>query len=256
MGLGDKSRFLSGLEEPGKTLFAKLYDRALRVARFDGAAYGDFMSMDELTLLRERSRYLPDCEIAEFGGYDEAERKMPGFNAEGEAFPITALKITGKGLGGLTHRDYLGALMALGLDRHKLGDIIVSPEGAAVFVAADIADYIVNSLGEVGRNTVQIEAADPASLDLGQRRFKEIKGTVATPRLDSIVALMAGKGRSAACDLIKAGRVYLNGSTALRTDRKVADGDVITVRGLGKADVEICGLSKKDRIFVTLKKYA
>lgn len=256
MGLGDKNRFLSGLEEPEKTLFAKLWDRALRAARFDGAAFGDFMSMDELTLFRERSRYLPDCEIAEYGGYPDAERKMPGFNAGDGSFPIKALKISGKRMDALTHRDYLGALMALGLDRHKIGDIVVSPEGAVVFAAADIADYIANTLGEVGRSAVQTEAADPASLDLGPREFKEIRGTVATPRLDSLTALMTGRGRSAACDLIKAGRVYVNGSATQRTDMKVAHGDVITVRGFGKAAVEMGGLSKKDRIFVTLKKYA
>ncbi len=256
MGLGDKSRFLSGLEEPERTLFAKIYDRAVRAARFGDPAFGDFMSMDELTLFRERSRYLPEVELREYGGYEDAERRMPGFAADDGEFPISALKISGKRLDGLTHRDYLGALMSLGLDRHKLGDIIVSEGGAAVFAAADIADYIVNSLGEVGRSPVRIEVVDAASLELGLRRFKEIKGTVATPRLDSVVALMAGKGRSAACDLIKAGRVYLNGAAAVRTDQRVADGDVITVRGLGKAAVEMGGLSKKDRTFVTLKKYA
>lgn len=256
MGLSDKSRFLSGLEEPEKTLFAKLYDRAVRSERFGGASFGDFLSMDELARFRERSRYLPGCEAAEFGGYGEAERRMIGFNAEEGDFPITALKISGKRLDGLTHRDYLGALMALGLDRHKLGDIVVSSEGALVFAADDISEYIINTLGEVGRSVVQISAADPGSLDLGSREFKEIKGTVASPRLDSIVSLMAGKGRSAASDLIKMGRVYVNGSPTQRTDMKISDGDVITVRGFGKAAVEIGGLSKKERIFVTLKKYA
>ena len=256
MGLSDKSRFLSGLNEPEKTLFAKRYDRAVRSERFDGASFGDFLSMDELTLFRGRSRYLPECEVTEFGGYTDAERKMIGYNAEEVEFPIVPLEITGKRLDGLTHRDYLGALMALGLDRHKLGDIVVSPNGAVVFAASDISEYIVGTLGEVGRSVVQIRTADPASLDLGDREFKEIKGTVASVRLDSIVALMAGKGRSAACDLIKAGRVYVNGSSTLRTDMKINDGDVITVRGFGKAAVEIGGLSKKERIFVTLKKYA
>lgn len=255
MGISDKSRFLSGLDEPEKTLFAKLYDRGIRSERFGGASFGDFLSMDELTLFRERSRYLPDCEIAEFGGYGEAERRMIGFNAEEKDFPVTAVEITGKRLDGLTHRDYLGALMALGLDRHKLGDIVVSDHGAVVFAAADISDYIVNTLGEVGRSVVQVSIADPEDLDLGAREFKEIKGTVASLRLDSIVSLMAGKGRSAASDLIKMGRVYVNGSAASRTDMKISDGDVITVRGFGKAAVQIGGLSKKERIFVTLKKY-
>ena len=146
--------------------------------------------------------------------------------------------------------------MALGLDRHKLGDIVVSSEGAVVFAANDISEYIVNTLGEVGRSVVQISAADPDSLDLGVREFKEIKGTVASLRLDSLVSLMVGKGRSAASDLIKMGRVYVGGSPTQRTDMKISDGDVITVRGFGKAAVEIGGLSKKERIFVTLKKYA
>lgn len=256
MGLSDKNRFLSGLNEPERTIFAKLYDRAVRSEKFGGASFGDFLSMDELALLNERSRYLPECVLSLSGGFDGAERKMPGFNAEGEDFPLTALEISGKRLNGLTHRDYLGALMGLGLDRHKIGDIVVGGSGAVVFAASDIGDYIVNTLGEVGPCPVQVRKADMGSLDLAPREFKDIKGTVASARLDSIVSLMAGKGRSAACELIKSGRVYVNGSPSQRTDMKIKDADVITVRGLGKALVEMGGLSKKDRIFVTLKKYA
>ncbi len=254
--MSDKNRFLSGLDEPERTIFAKLYDRAVRSQRFGGPSFGDFMSMDELALLNERSRFLPECELSLFGGYAEAERRMPGFNAGGEDFPITALKISGKRLGSLSHRDYLGALMGLGLDRHKIGDIAVSDSGAVVFAAGDIGEYIISALGEVGPCPVQVSAANIDELDLGPKEFKDIKGTVASARLDSIVALMAAKGRSAACDLIKAGRVYVNGSPVQRADMKIKDADVITVRGLGKALVEIGGLSKKDRIFVTLKKYA
>ncbi|MGN1097433.1 MAG: RNA-binding protein [Clostridia bacterium] len=256
MGLSDKNRFLSGLDGQDRTVFANLYDRAFRSEKFGGAVYGDFLSMDELSRFEQRKKYLPGEEPLLFGGYGGAERKVPGFNGEEDGFPIMPLEITGKGLEGLTHRDYLGALMGLGIDRHKIGDIIVGEKGAVVFAHSDVGEYIITSLSEVGRCTVHVSEADPYSLDLEPKKFEDIKGTVASLRLDSLVAMLSKKGRSHACELIKAGRVYVNGINVLRTDMKITDGDVITLRGFGKAVVEIGGLSKKERIFVTLKRYA
>ena len=255
MGLSDKNKFLSGLEIEEKNTFTKLYDRAQRAAKFGGAMFGDFLSMGEISHLTQREKYLPEAELCLYGGYEDAERKMAGFNAEWDEFPIAAIKISGKNLDKLTHRDYLGSLMGLGLEREKLGDIIISDGGAAVIAHADVADYIAASLLSVGKFPVSAETAALYELELPERRFEEKGGTVASLRLDSVCALMLGKGRGSAGDFIRAGRVFVNGIAAEKMDHKLNDGDTITVRGFGKAELEIGGKSKKDRIFVTLKKY-
>lgn len=256
MGLSDKQKFLSGLEIEDKNTFTKLYDRAFRAGKFGGAMFGDFLSMNEISSLIQREKYLPDAELRLFGGYDDAERKMAGFNAEEGEFPIVPIEICGKNLRELTHRDYLGSLMGLGIERCKLGDIIILPDCAVVMVHADIAEYVENTLFLVGKCAVRAQRAETERLEFAQRSFTEISGTVASLRLDSISAMLIGKGRSAACEFIKAGRVFVNGISAIKADVKISDGDVITVRGFGKAAVEVGGRSKKDRIFVTLRKYA
>ncbi len=215
----------------------------------------DFLSMDELSRLEQRKNLLPDAELSLFGGYADAERKMAGFNAEETDFPITAVVAEGRGLSALTHRDWLGSLMGLGIERSKIGDIIVSENGAVIMAHSDIAPYISQTLTSVGKCNVSAHEASLAEVNFGERSFCEKSGTVASLRLDSITALFAGKGRSGAAELIKAGRVYVNGISALKADVKINGGDVITVRGFGKAIVEVGGKSKKDRIFVTLKKY-
>ncbi len=256
MGLNDKQKFLSGLEIEDKNTFTKLYDRAQRAARFGGTAFGEFLSMAEQSRLMQREKYLPDAELSLFGGFDDAERRMAGFNADEADFPVSAVEIRGRGTEGLSHRDYLGSLMGLGIERGKIGDIVLLEQSAAAFVHSDIAQYIENTLLSVGKCTVTARVVSPGEIAFGERRFTEITGTVASLRLDSAAAMLIGKGRSAACDLIRAGKVFVNGITSEKADAKINDGDIITVRGFGKAVVEIGGRSKKDRIFVTLKKYA
>ncbi len=252
----DKTRFLTGLSNEDIPLFAMLYDRCARSEKFGGPMFGDFLSIDQQSRLEQRKAALPARNMTLFGGYEGAERRMPGFNAENGDFPICAIKISGRWLSALTHRDYLGALMGLGIERRKLGDISVSDDGAVVFAVRDIAEYILTALSSVGKYSVQTQQLPIDSLHVGNGKFQEITGTVASLRLDSVVSLFVGKGRAAAAELIKAGRVYVNGIGTDRTDMKLLGGEVITVRGFGRATLEVGGLSKKERIFVTLKKNA
>lgn len=254
MGLSDKQKFLGGLNDEERNTFTKIYDRCFRSEKFGGAMFGEFLSMEEISRLEERKKYLPDAELKLWGGYEDAERKIAGFNAEEEEFPLCYIEIKVK-TGGLSHRDYLGSLMGLGIERCKVGDIIVSDSGAVVVVHESVGDYIVNTLFPVGKANAEVRKIAREDLNLAPKKFSDIGGTVASLRLDSITAMMAGKGRSTACDLIKAGRVFINGISALKADVKINDGDLITVRGFGKAVVEIGGRSKKDRIFVTMRKY-
>ncbi len=254
--MSDRQRFLGGLEPEDRETFTKLYDRAIRAERLAAAAFGDFLSMDAVSRLMQREKYLPDVRLTLFGGYADAERKMAGFNASEEDFPLVPLEISAKASGGLAHRDCLGSLMGLGIERRKLGDIIILPEAAVVMLHSDIADYVETALFSVGRQSVSVRRAKLSELSLSSRGFTEISGTVASLRLDSITAMLIGKGRGAACDSIRAGRVFVNGISAEKADMKINDGDIVTVRGFGKAAVEVGGRSKKDRIFVALKKYA
>lgn len=253
MGLSDKQKFLGALEGEEKNTFTKIYDKAFRSEKFGGAMFADFLSMDEISTLNLRCSFLP-AEPILWGGFDGAERKMVGFNAEAEDFPLSCVRITTK-TSGLTHRDYLGAIMGLGIERCKIGDIIVTPLGADIIADPTVGEYIASTLLTVGKAGVSVQLLEAKDVSFKQAEFSQISATVASLRLDSVTSVLVGKSRSVACELIKAGRVYVNATQCLKADVKINDEDVITVRGFGKAIVQIGGRSRKDRIFVTMNKY-
>ena len=256
MGGISKSQFLSSLDTRHSIMFAHIFDMAVHSERCYGAVYGDFLSENSIALLNERKRFLP-AEPMLFGGFQGAERQMVAFIPEYEEadFPISALKITSSMLGGLSHRDFLGSVLSLGIKREKCGDIIINEDYAYILLSRDISSYALNSLTKVGRIGVKTEIVPLSDLSVPQKCFKPITGTVSSLRLDAIVSLFSGKGRSKAAELVSGGLVFVNGLCVQKSDFRLSDGDVISIRGKGTATVTLGGTSKKDRIFVTLNSW-
>ena len=253
----EKKRFLYSLDEESQMLFAHIYDLGVQAEKYGGALYGDFISETNADVLNERRHLLP-TEPVLFGGFDGAERKMVGFVPDYlEAdFPISVVKITSRKNSGLSHRDYLGSLMGLGIKREKCGDIIINENICWVFLQEDIARFVDSSLLKVGGEGVSTTIVNVDEVLLPERKFTQIKGTVASMRLDSVLALFIRTGRSHTAAYITNGRVFVNGVVSTKPDMHLEDGDIITVRGVGRATLEIGATSRKDRIFVTLNKYA
>ncbi len=249
------------------------------------AACTDFLSPREAFILaslgfetrRSRSELSSEEQFGFFwGGYPEAQRRLyiclPGFYAyslpdsESEAVEpselaklfdelsehLTAIYIKKRVYVELTHRDYMGAILGLGIDRSRIGDIVMTEEGAVVFAEPRIADYIRSSLSEVGRDHVRLEAV-PKDIKLSQS-FEALSGTVASARLDSVVSELAK-------ELIRRGLVEHNYFEASATDSPVSSGDVISIRREGRVKggkfiVDSADeLTAKGRIRLTARKY-
>lgn len=256
MGISSKQKFLSGLNDEDEILFAHLYDLACRSEKYGCAMYGDFLSEHAQSELRLRKNHLPQ-QFFLFGGHDGSERCMAAF-APDEAFldyPIEAVIIRSSHISELSHRDFLGSIMGLGIKREKCGDIIVMQDKCAAFMTPQAAQTVDRELLKVGRIGVSTEISDAASIELPPPSFKEIRGTVASLRLDALLSLLCGTGRGNTGELIRGGRVFVNGICASKGDMRLSGGEIISVRGFGRARLEIGGISRKDRIFVTLNKY-
>ncbi len=253
----EKKRFLYSLDDESRSLFARIYDLSVQADKYGGALYGDFISETNADVLLDRKHLLP-AEPVLFGGFDGAERKMVGFVPDYlEAdFPISIVKITSRKNSNLTHRDYLGSLMGLGIKREKCGDIILNDNICCVFLQSDIARFVDSSLLRVGSEGVNTSIVSVDEVTLPERKFTQISGTVASLRLDSVLTLFIGTGRSHTTAYINNGRVFVNGVVSSKPDMHLEDGDVITVRGVGRAILEVGGTSRKDRTFITLNKYA
>lgn len=195
------------------------------------------------------------------GGYDAAERQLLVFlpdwmDAPEEEDCLSALRCTFRAEDTLTHRDLLGALMALGITRETLGDILVSSGSADLIATREIAPYLLQNLTAAGRVKLSVEEIPLSSLRVPEQKVKEIRDTVATLRLDAVTASGLSLSRAKAQELIGAGRVQLNHRETTKADAPVAGGDVISARGVGKFTVAaVGGLSKKGRTALTLRRY-
>ena len=157
----------------------------------------------------------------------------------------------------LTHRDILGALMGLGLTRAALGDILLPRPGLCQVVALrDSLPILLSQWEGAGRWKASLSELPLDKLSPSPPQVKTIRDTVAAPRLDAVAAAGFSLSRSKAAALIASGKVSLNHRECLKADRQVAQGDVITCRGLGKCVVkEVPGQSKKGRTMLVLERY-
>ncbi len=194
-----------------------------------------------------------------FGGYEGAGRKILGMFApysdpDDADFPMTAVSILYRRSDTLTHRDILGCLMSLGINRETLGDIIVSEGHSVVFVYDTVVGAVmpVEKVGRIGVKT----AEGMNGIVIPEQRFSEIEGTVASLRLDSVLGLALRISREKAVGLIRSGSVSVNYTAAQGADRKLEEGDVFSVRGYGKFVLAEAGsVTKKDRIHIKVNKY-
>ena len=149
------------------------------------------------------------------------------------------------------HRDYLGAILGLGVRREWVGDILVQDHGAYVFCLPSVAPALLE-LEQVGRTGVKAAAVELAAVPVPERKVRPVTFTVQSARLDAVVSVMFRLSRTSAAAQIRAGAVHLNYAECLRPDAPVAPGDVLSLRGAGKGSVtEVGGMSRKGRQFVT-----
>lgn len=152
------------------------------------------------------------------------------------------------------HRDYLGALLALGVRREWVGDIRIRGTDAWVFCLPSVCKTLA-SLDRAGRYTVRGEEASLSDVPEEEAQTEAVSFTVQSLRLDAVAAGLFRLSRTAAAELIRLGSVSLNYLPCLHPDAAVRDGDVISVRGKGKGTVtDTGGRSRKDRIFVTAER--
>lgn len=203
-----------------------------------------------------------DLSYTVYGGYPAAERNVLNiFSAQrqGDIPPIEAILVTWKrGENDITHRDLLGAVLALGLRRDQVGDILVLPDSsAAVMVIKAKADYVSQNLDQVGRVSVSCTAIDPAQLPLAEDDGKDIKGTVASLRVDAVLALGFGISRSKVVTLVKGGLVRVNWRPVNSPSLNLKEGDQLSLKGRGRVKIaEVGGETRKGRMHVKLKKYS
>ena len=219
-----------------------------------------FLNRHELVLAKRALSKTGVC-FSAFGGYDDAERQIiacyPDFmHIQNEDFPINIIKITGRELEGLSHRDYLGSILGLGIKREKIGDIIITDNGGYIMCISDISRYIVDQLEKVRNKNVKLQICDAFAMQMPEKKFKETFVTVASLRLDAVISAITAISRSEAADLIKSGKVTVNWEQTESASDIVNIEQIISVKGMGRMEVaEIKGITRKGRIGINTRRY-
>ncbi len=245
-----------------RLLLAKIWDKIQSGIRRNIPANTPFLTPREQEMARYLFGAVPG--LIYFGGYEDAERQMlvylPEYMSEYCLFeddsPLVCLEARFYEKDTLSHRDFLGALMGAGIARETIGDICVGEDYCNFFVTAEIAPYVQQYFLSAGRVKLRIRQIPLTSLQLPQPETKEIKDTVASVRLDSVISSGFRIGRSLAVQYIQAGKAAIDGLPCEKPDKPVDEGAKISVRGLGKIKLRtIGGQTKKGRISITIERY-
>ena len=224
--------------------------------------YSDFLNLNELNILHTTPRSEFDTPYETYGGYNDSERQMAAFLPDAlyytHFYPIQILTIEPlqkKFAESLTHRDYLGVVLNLGIERSKIGDIIVMEQCAYLFVHESLADFICSDLTRIRHTSVMVTKKDAEDFSYTPK-YEEITGTVASVRLDSLLSLAFNSSRSKLVALIEGGKVFTNGKLMTTNSYQVKEGDIISVRQMGRFKYNgILSQTKKGRYYVSLYKY-
>lgn len=224
--------------------------------------FSDFLNLNELNIFQGMRKELSYLETESFGGYELAERQIAVFRPEAPVFcadyPVACLRIyppQAKFAEELNHRDYLGAVLNLGLDRSCLGDILVEEKEAYLFCLERMADFICENLTRIRHTQVLVERVEAEDFHY-EPKYKEVTGTVASVRLDRLLALAFNASRSSLSGLIEGGKVFVNGKLITSNGYEPKEGDLVSVRGMGRFRYQgTGGQSKKGREYVILWRY-
>ncbi|MDO5479338.1 MAG: YlmH/Sll1252 family protein, partial [Clostridia bacterium] len=241
-----------GRTEEEKLMLAKAFDAYTFSGKRNMPYFTGFLSPADRALAEIAFK---TADMSFYGGFPEAERSVLGFAAEGEdGFPVCIIKSEGD-FSSLSHRDFLGSLMALGITRDNIGDIVKKDECCYIFVLRKMADYIKENFIQVKRSNVKNEILECGAVTV-EKEFEVIKKSVASLRADAVIAASFNLSRSDAAEAVKRGLVTVNYRIMESTDKKLSEGDTLSLRGKGKAVLKRLGdFSKKGRLFIEIKKY-
>lgn len=240
--------------------YIDLAEMSLKQGRF---TFTPFLTEAECSDFYVARNTIPNAGVTIFGGYEDAERVMIRFGDADtlgweEPFPICCVKISPlsmKFADALTHRDFLGAVMHLGLRRSEIGDILVDEKEAYLFCTPTMAEVLCRELTTVRHTTVRCEQTTELPVRLTQNR-KEGEVQAASERIDGIIAKLCHISRSECLELFRRSLIFVNGRCVESSSYLLKEDDKVSVRGYGKFRyLGISGKTRKGNLIVKYEQY-
>jgi RNA-binding protein YlmH len=260
--MGEREKILRYYQSSGEgDLAAKLLDLAEAALRNRKYKVTEFLDPFGYSIAETIIAHYERLELLSNGGYDGAERVKAVFmNEEFRGAPDFTLEVFSakwdERYYQITHRDVLGALMGLGIKRDIIGDIIMCGHGCQIIIDSSLVNFVTQNFNKIGAAPITISQLNLSEIAPREEKVKEIKTTVASLRLDVIAAAGFGTSRSRMSEEILAGKLKVNWQDAKNSAQSIKTGDIISMRGRGRAEVcEVLGQTKKGRISILLKRF-
>lgn len=242
-------------------LISKIKEAAESAADHGLTVYLDFCEPAvQMLVEREIARY-PGSECIFFGGHEYCERKMlsifpQGKMTEDEEFPISCIHINDAPVS-LTHQDILGALMALGIERDKTGDIHIKNNVIQIFISDPLGEFVAQNLTKINIYELKATLVPKDEIIVSEPIFTEMDIIIPSMRLDAVIHTIYKLSRSEAAAFIKAQKVKINHQPALKPAVNLKEGDIVSVRTKGRFIVDlISGTTKKGNLKLKVKKFS
>ena len=239
----------------------RLIDLSKQANRKGIVVFSDFLNLNELNIYHQNEKFY-ECRTETFGGIEFAERQIVAFIPDALyyewQYPISALEIKPsypKFAEKLGHRDILGALMNMGIDRSKVGDIILSEDRYFMICEDTMAQYFIDHLDKIRHTVVRLEEISAEEL-VSEQHFEEKEGIITSNRLDSLIACVYKFSRSQALEYLKNEKVFVNGQCIQNPYYHCKENEIFSVRGSGRFVFEKeYGETNKGRLKIRYKLY-
>ena len=255
-------------EKDDKILLAQILDKVEMVEKKNKIEYTDFLDLAQIEIAQKFINKIKLENYISYGGFEEAERKLIVIYPEKfnsivveknlhNIVQIIRIELPDDLKGKYTHRDYLGAVIKLGIERKKIGDIIVDNNGADIIIESDIAKFLIENLGTLTRfskSTITIQNIQ--DLRPVEIRKEELEIIVSSMRLDNVVSELARCSRNKALEIINTVRVLVNFESETKKTKQIKTGDMVTIRGKGRFFIkDIVGQTRSGRTVIKIEKF-
>ena len=255
-------------KQEDKILLSQILDKLEFCAKRNKIEYSDFLDMYQVSLVRNFLRKIQCNTYILYGGFQNSERQIAIFYPEtynldmvqknyNKIFKIIRINLPEEEKGKYSHRNYLGGIVKLGIKREKVGDILVSNDGADIIVKEEIAERLKHELGTLTRfQNAKIEIEEIENIRKQEIKVEEISIIVPSLRLDNIVSDLAKTSRNKAVQIINQERVFVNGQNETKVSKNLKLNDIITIRGKGRFIIkEYAGTTRSGRTVLKIEKY-
>jgi RNA-binding protein YlmH len=255
----DKKDFLKKVGFLDGNVASNIYDKVILAKKTNRTLYtGEFYTTKIWKTLESLSEDI-GIDVYSYGIFEDAERKIMAFADNTKLnYPVSLIKVKGKSkFNNLKHKDYLGAIMALGIKREKFGDLILNNDECYVAVQQEIVDYIKMNLTSIGKSNCTIDVLDIHHCEIPKYNFEKIIVNVSSFRIDCVVSTLCNVARNKAEELIRQNKVLVDYSQDFKKNKVLKNDSTITVRGYGKFKiVEEIGWTNSGKIKILVKKFS